>query len=154
MDASWKIVAAALAVLTVVGLLLGIIVDLMSASSVIRGWFRRRRAKNTLHQFAAGRWRSMGESNELVIERDRDLTWRWTSTWQGRWRGDGHGEVRGENLVLHGSRDGFDALGKRHPRHPITITLERHDDRLEGSIEAMLKSGVIFVRDELARAEW
>jgi hypothetical protein len=32
--------------------------------------------------------------------------------------------------------------------------LERHDDRLEGSVEAMLKSGVIFVRDELARAEW
>jgi hypothetical protein len=113
---------------------------------------RRRRAKQTLRQFVPGRWRSTpGGSNELVIE--SDLTWRWTSTWQGRWRGNGRGEVRGVNLVLQGWREGQDSLG--HPsRVPITITLERQGDRLEGSIQAMLKSEVIFVTDESARAEW
>jgi hypothetical protein len=86
-----------------------------------------------------------------VIE--RDLSWRWTSTWQGRWRGEGRGEVVGENLVLRGTREGVDAFGKRYPRFPITITLERHDERLEGSIQTMFKSPIKFVRDESARAE-
>lgn len=112
----------------------------------------RTRATQTLPEFAAGRWRSMGESNELVIE--SDLTWRWTSTWQGRWRGNGRGEVRGVNLVLVGSRDGFDSVGNPYPNHRTEITLERHDDRLEGSIQTMFRTEVKFVRDESARAEW
>ena len=146
-DTWWKI----LAVLTPIALLLGIVADLMSTSSILRGWFHRRRAEQTLPEFAPGRWRSLGESNELVIE--SDLSWRWTSTWQGRWRANGRGEVRGAMLVLQGTREGFDSVGKRYPRYPITITLERHDERLEGSIQAMLKTEVKFVRDETARAE-
>jgi hypothetical protein len=112
----------------------------------------RTRATQTLTEFATGRWRSMGESNELVIE--SDLTWQWTSAWQGRWRGNGRGEVRGINLVLVGLRDGFDSLGKPYPEHRIEIILERHDDRLEGSIQTMFRTEVKFVRDESARAEW
>jgi len=115
--------------------------------------FRRRRAKQTLLKFAPGRWRSTpGRTNELVVE--PDLTWQWTSTWQGRWRGNGRGEVRGVQLVFVGLRDGFDSSGKPYPHHRIEITLERHDDRLEGSIQTMFKTDVKFVRDESARAEW
>jgi len=111
---------------------------------------RRRRATQTLPQFAPGRWRSMGGTNELVVA--DGLNWTWTSTHQGRWRGSGRGEVREGYLVLRGMRDGADALGHPAGRYPITITLERQGDRLEGSIQTMQKSEVTFVRDESARA--
>ena len=53
-----------------------------------------------------------------------------------------------------GHAEGRDSLAHDVPRFPITLSLERQGDRLDGSIQALLKSEVIFVRDESARAEW
>ena len=62
--------------------------------------------------------------------------------------------VPASTLLLVGSRDGFDSVGNPYPNHRTEITLERHDDRLEGSIQTMFRTEVKFVRDESARAEW
>jgi len=154
MDASWwKIIAAALAVLAVVGLLLGIIVDLMSASSAIRGWVRRRREKRSLRQFAPGRWISEHRSNTLVIA--KDLSWTWTSTHEGVWAGSGRGDIRDGLLVLKGERVGTTGPGRRpEPPGVVTIELRREGKRLEGPLTS--PSGntwhMKFYRDESARA--
>jgi hypothetical protein len=136
-------------IIVIVATLLGGLAAVVYFWDKIVALFRRTRARQTLPQFAPGRWRSMGATNELVIE--NDLSWSWTSTHQGHWRGSGRGDVRDVYLVLHGTREGKDPLGRPVPPYPITIQLERQGDRLEGSIQAMLKSDVIFVRDETTR---
>ena len=152
----WPIVVSAFgfelmrtfALVGLIAVLVGFIVD----RGTLSGWITRKRTQQTLPKFAYGQWRSTDGSNELVV--DRDLTWQWTSTWQGRWRGSGRGEVHDARIVLVGFRDGFDPLGKPYPHHRIEITLERHDDRLEGSIQTLFVIDVKFVRDESARAQW
>lgn len=95
---------------------------------------RRWRAKRTLPQFAPGRGRSDGGSNELVIA--PELTWTWTSPHQGQFHGSGRGEVRDGDLVLTGFRKGVTSIGQPVIRTPITFRLRRERDRLEGQLQA------------------
>jgi hypothetical protein len=152
----WKItVAAVFAVLVVVDVLLGVVVNVGSVTGKIVQWTRHRRAKQSLRQFARGRWISEHRTNALVIA--NGLRWMWTSTHEGVWAGSGHGEIRDDLLVLKGERVGTTGPGRRpEPPGVMTIELRREGKRLEGPLTS--PSGntwdMKFYRDESARAEW
>lgn len=133
MDAWWKIVLAVFAVLVVVDVLLGVLVNVGSISGTVLRWLRRQRAKRSLRQFVVERWISEHRKNTLVIA--KDLSWTWTSTHEGVWAGSGHGNIRDDLLVLKGQRVGTTGPG-RPPEPPgvMTIELRREGKRLEGPL--------------------
>jgi hypothetical protein len=132
-------------VVLIVATLLGGLAAVVYFWDKIVAWFRRRRAKQTLPEFAPGRWHSDGETNTLVIA--DDLNWTWTSTFQGNWSGSGRGEVRDGYLVLRGSRVGTTTLGQPVPRAQITIKLKRESETLAGQIQVSRTWDILFIRD-------
>ena len=132
-------------VAAIVATLLGVLAALWFFWDKIAAWFLRTRAKETLPEWAPGRWRSDGGTNELIIA--NDLSWTWTSTFQGRWSGSGHGEVRDGHLVLRGSREGTTTLGQPVPRGPIAFQMTRESEMLAGQIQTSRAYDVLFVRN-------
>ena len=90
-----------------------------------------------LRTWAAGRWRSTGGTNELVI--GPDLSWTWSSSAGGSWTGRGRGEAHGETLVLQG-------WSYRSTSVPMTLRLSREEDALVGVLQTTQTYPLIFLR--------
>ncbi len=134
------------AVAATIATLLGGLAALWFFWDRITAWFRRTRAEQTLPEWAPGRWRSDGGTNNLVIA--KDLNWTWASTFQGHWSGSGRAEVSDGDLVLHGSHKGTNTLGQPVPPGPMTIRLKRESETLAGQILTAHTWDILFVRDQ------
>jgi hypothetical protein len=89
-----------------------------------------------LHVWAPGRWRSVGGTNALVIE--RDLRWSWDSSAGGRWSGRGSGEIRDGQILLRGWHS---------TSIPMQLRLTREGETLVGELQTSRSYRMIFLRE-------